>query len=59
MSSRKRRQVKTIEVGRLRELHKLKISIKEKTKENLKGLMSVFISDIDKAKLYVQFIRPK
>ena len=34
MSSRKRRQVKTIGVGRLRELQKLKISIKEKTKEN-------------------------
>ena len=59
MSSRNRQQVKKIEVGRLRELHKLKISIEEKTKENLKGLMSVFISDIDKAKLYVQFIRPK
>jgi len=58
MSSRKRRQVKTIEVGRLRELHKLKISIKEKTKEILKCLMSVFISDIDKAKLYVQFSGP-
>ena len=36
MASRKRRQVKTIEVGRLRELHKLKISIKEKTKGNYK-----------------------
>ena len=51
MSSRKRRQVKAIEVGRLRELHNLKISIKKKTKEILKCLMSVFISDIGKAKL--------
>ena len=58
MSSRKGRQVKT-EVGRLRELHKLKISITKKTKEILKCLMSVFISDIDKAKLYVHCLRPK
>ena len=36
MSSRKPRQVKTIEVGRLQELHKVKISIKEKTKGNFK-----------------------
>ena len=52
MSSRKRPHGKTIEDGRLQELQKLK----RKKQKNLKCLMSVFISDIDTAELYVQFL---
>ena len=37
----------------------INLFIKKKTKEILKCLMSVLISDEDAVKLYVQFFRPK